>query len=160
MEVRERLGLQALGRVDEQDRALAGLERARNLVGEVDVAGGVDQVQLVPVVGEPDGLGLDRDPALPLQVHPIQVLGPHVAVRHGVGELEQTVGQRGLAVVDMGHDAEVPDVRDVHEAFLAEAPHATGGQAWPGGKNPLVDCPAHGEHQVSDQAEQTEREAR
>src|SRR3990170_484225 len=102
--------------VHQEDGALAGLERTRDLVGEVDVAGRVDQVQLVAAVGEPNGLRLDRDPALALQIHPVQVLGPHVAVRDGVGELQQAVGQRGLAVVDVRHDAEVADVGDVHGA--------------------------------------------
>ena len=39
VEVGQRLRLDALRGVDEQDRALAGLERPRHLVGEVDVAG-------------------------------------------------------------------------------------------------------------------------
>ena len=47
VEVGQRLRLDALGGVDEQDRALAGGERARDLVSEVHVAGGVDQVQFV-----------------------------------------------------------------------------------------------------------------
>ena len=38
------LGLDALRRVDEQDHALAGGQRAGHLVAEVDVAGRVDQV--------------------------------------------------------------------------------------------------------------------
>ena len=41
------LGLDALGGVDDEQRALARGQRARDLVGEVDVPGGVDQVQLV-----------------------------------------------------------------------------------------------------------------
>ena len=45
--VRERLRLDALRRVDDQQRALARLQRPRDLIGEVDVAGRVDQVQLV-----------------------------------------------------------------------------------------------------------------
>ena len=45
--VREGLRLDALARVDHQQRALAGGQRARDLVGEVDVAGRVDQVELV-----------------------------------------------------------------------------------------------------------------
>ena len=126
VEVRERLGLEALRGVDQQDRALAGLERPRDLVGEVDVAGRVDQVQLVAVVREPDRLRLDRDPALPLQVHPVEVLRAHVAVRDGVGELQQAVGQRGLAVVDVRHDAEVPDVGGVHEASMLRVPGCDG----------------------------------
>ena len=41
------LRLDPLGGVDDQQRALAGGEAARDLVGEVDVARGVDQVQVV-----------------------------------------------------------------------------------------------------------------
>ena len=47
VDVGQRLGLDALGGVDDQQRALAGGEAAADLVGEVDVAGGVDQVELV-----------------------------------------------------------------------------------------------------------------
>ena len=45
VQVRQRLRLDALRGVDEQHRALAGLQRPADLVGEVDVAGGVDEVQ-------------------------------------------------------------------------------------------------------------------
>ena len=45
VQVGQRLRLDALRGVDEQHRALAGFQRAGHLVGEVDVAGGVDQVQ-------------------------------------------------------------------------------------------------------------------
>ena len=45
--VRERLRLDPLRRVDDEERALARLQRPRDLVGEVDVAGRVDQVELV-----------------------------------------------------------------------------------------------------------------
>ena len=47
VDVGERLGLDALRGVDDEDRALAGLEAAADLVAEVDVAGRVDQVQPV-----------------------------------------------------------------------------------------------------------------
>ena len=45
--VGDRLRLDSLGGVDDEQRALAGRQRARDLIGEVDVAGRVDQVQLV-----------------------------------------------------------------------------------------------------------------
>ena len=45
IEVRQRLRLDALGGVDQQHRTLARLQRPRHLVGEVDVARGVDQMQ-------------------------------------------------------------------------------------------------------------------
>ena len=84
VEVRERLRLDALRGIDEQDRAFARGERAADLVGEVDVAGGVDHVQRVRVAVElprhAHGLALDRDAALALDVHAVEVLRAHVAV--------------------------------------------------------------------------------
>ena len=77
--VGQRLGLDALGGVDEQDHALAGGQRPRHLVAEVDVAGGVDEVEHVVAVVQADGLELDRDAPLALEVHRVEVLGPHVA---------------------------------------------------------------------------------
>ena len=76
------------------------------------MAGGVDQVEHVLAavgggVGQPDRLGLDGDAALALQVHLVEVLGAHVALTHGMGEIEQSVGQGGLPMVDVGNDAEV-----------------------------------------------------
>ena len=51
--VRERLRLDSLRRVDDEQRSLARLERARDLVGEVDVPGCVDEVQLVALPARP-----------------------------------------------------------------------------------------------------------
>ena len=45
----ERLRLHALGGVHHQQRALAGLQAARNLIGEIHVAGRIDEVELVGV---------------------------------------------------------------------------------------------------------------
>ena len=50
VQVGQRLRLDALGRVDQQDRALAGRQAAGDLIAEVDVAGGVDQVKHVLLV--------------------------------------------------------------------------------------------------------------
>ena len=83
------------------------------------MAGGVDQVQVVglPVGGrvlDPHRLGLDRDPALALEVHRVEHLGLHFLRVDGAGELEDAVGQGRLAVVYVGDDREVADV--VHRA--------------------------------------------
>lgn len=133
VEVRQGLGLDALGGVHQQDRALACGQRAGDLIGEVHVPGGVDHVQGVvhPVhgPGHAHGLGLDGDAALTLDVHAVQVLGLHVARLHDAGGLQHAVRQRGLAVVDVGDDAEVADHRGVggsgHRGFDARGDTGT-----------------------------------
>ena len=47
MVVRERLRLDALRRIDNQQRAFARRERARDFIREIDVSGRVDQIELV-----------------------------------------------------------------------------------------------------------------
>ena len=74
--VGEGLRLDALRGVDDEQRALAGLQRARDLVREVDVAGRVDQVELVAAPEDAHRLGLDRDPALALELHACRAPAP------------------------------------------------------------------------------------
>ena len=123
VDVGERLRLDALGRVDDEDRALAGLQAVADLVGEVDVAGRVDEVEAVglAVLGgvlEADGAGLDRDALLALEVHRIEDLARHLARVDRVGQLQQPVGEGRLAVIDVGDDREVAQavLGDGHEA--------------------------------------------
>ena len=100
------LGLDPLGRVDEQERPLARGQAARHLVAEVHVAGGVDELEDVVLPLEPHVLGLDRDAPLALEVHGVEVLGPHVTGIDRAAQLEDPVGQGRLAVVDVGDDRE------------------------------------------------------
>src|ERR671921_1051086 len=58
-----------------------------------------------------DGLGLDRDAALALEVHGVEQLRAVVARVYGAGDLEDAIGQGRLPMVDVGDDREVPDVR-------------------------------------------------
>ena len=111
--VGEGLRLEPLRGVDQQDRSFARRQAPGDLVREIDVSGGVDQVELVALVEQADRLGLDRDAPLALQVHPIEVLRPHRAVIDGMGELEHPIGQRGFPMVDVRHDAEVADTGDL-----------------------------------------------
>ena len=109
------LRLDPLGGIDDEQGALAGGEAARDLVGEVDVAGRVDQVQVVGLavgggVLDPHRLRLDRDPPLALEVHRVEHLGLHFLRIDGAGDLEDAVGQGGLAVVDVGDYRKVADV--------------------------------------------------
>src|SRR5690606_11570654 len=111
IQVRQRLGLDALRGVHQQDRALTCGERTRDLVGDVDVPRGVDQVQYVVLVvdppRQPNVLRLDGDAALALAVHPVEVLRPHEALLDDTGELQHPDGQGRLAMVDVRDDAEV-----------------------------------------------------
>ena len=117
VDVGERLRLDALRGVDDEERALASRKRARHLVGEVDVPRRVHEVEdvgfsvLRPVL-EPHRLGLDGDAALALDVHRIEHLLDHVALRDRAGRLDQPVGERRLAVVDVSDDREVADMVD------------------------------------------------
>ena len=116
IDIRQRLRLDPLRGIDDQQRAFDRAHRARDLVGEVHMAGGVDQVQRVflPVLGlvdQPDGLRLDRDPALALDVHTVKQLLLHLTLGHRAGVLDQPVGQRRFPVVDMRDDGEIADVR-------------------------------------------------
>ncbi len=58
-------------------------------------------------------MALDGDAALALDIHGVEQLSLHVALGHGARELEDAVGQRGLAVVDVRDDGEVADVRGI-----------------------------------------------
>ena len=111
----DRLGLHALGGVHDKDRALARGQGPRDLVGEVDVSRGVDEVELVGlavigVIHHPHGIRLDRDAALALDVHGVQELGLHVPLLHRMGEFEDAVRDGRLAVVDVRNDREVADM--------------------------------------------------
>src|SRR5262249_55536165 len=101
----ERLGLDPLTRVDEQDGALARGEAARHLVREVDVPRGVDEVQDVVLPLQSHVLRLDRDPALALEVHRVEVLLAHVARVDRAAQLEDPVSQGGFAMVDVREQA-------------------------------------------------------
>ena len=141
--VGEGLRLYALGRVDDQHGALAGRERAADLVVEVDVPRRVDEVQdiVLAVVGgvvEPDGAGFYGDAVLALEVHVVEYLVFHLALVDCVAYLEQAVGQRGFPVVDMRGDGKVADLASVShlsENLLreihAQARSAAAGRARP-----------------------------
>ncbi len=124
--VGDRLRLDALRGVDHENGTLARGEAAGDLVGEVDVARRVDEVELVGlavigVVHDAHGIRLDGDAALALDVPGVEQLRLPVALLHGAGELEDAVGNRRLAVVDVRNDGEVADVggiKSIHADHL------------------------------------------
>src|SRR4029077_220919 len=81
-----------------------------------DVTGRIDEVELVALPRDANGLGLDRDPALPLELHRVEDLLAHVARRDSVGQLQNPVGERRLSVVDVRDDREVANAALVHPA--------------------------------------------
>ena len=62
------------------------------------------------VIRQADGARLDRDAALALEVHVVEQLRLHLALIHGAAQLDEPVGQRGLAVVDVCDDRKIADV--------------------------------------------------
>ena len=120
VQVGEGLRLDPLGRIDQQDGSLAGRQGPRDLVGEINVPGGVDHVEdvLNPVDAprHPHRLRLDRDAPFAFDVHTVQVLRPHGALVHHLRQLQHPVGQRRFAVVDVRDDAEIADDRRIGPA--------------------------------------------
>ncbi len=117
--IRESLRLDALRRVHNQQRAFTGLQAARDFVGEIDVTRRVDEVQLVSVavlrrVIQAHCVGLDGDATLSFQVHGVEHLLHHFALRKRASHFEQAVRKSRLPVVDVRDDREVPDVAGVH----------------------------------------------
>jgi hypothetical protein len=114
------LRLDSLRGVDDEQRALARGQRARDLVLEVDVAGRVDQIQHIPLavlreIVHAGRLQLDRDAALALDVHIVQKLSLHLALLHRLGRLQQPVSERGLSMVNVRDDAKITNaLRIVH----------------------------------------------
>jgi len=119
-----RLRLDALASIDYQQRTLARGQRATDFIGEVDVAGRIDEIQLVGLaiarsVIKRDAVGFDGDAALALEIHRIQHLGFHFTLGQTTTHLDKTVCQGRLAVIDMGDDGKIADMTQVtHSSTL------------------------------------------
>src|ERR1700761_3900178 len=70
----------------------------------------VVRLAVVRLVLDPHSLRLDRDPTLALEVHRVEQLRLHFFRIDRAGELEDPVGERRLAVVDVGDDREVTNL--------------------------------------------------
>ncbi len=136
IEIRQRLRLDALRGVHHQNRALARRQTARHLIGEIDVSGGVDEIQFVFLaiergVAHPHRLRLDGDALLAFEIHLVEHLLRHVTPRDGAREFQQPIRKGGFAVVDMGDDTKVANVALIHtydypDRRRAGNPDATG----------------------------------
>ncbi len=112
-----RLGLDPVDGAEHHDRAVEHPQGALDLDGEVDVAGRVDEVQLVLAPVERGGRGGDGDAALTLLRHPVHLRVALVDLADLVdaSRVEQeSFGHGGLASVDMGDDTEVTNALELH----------------------------------------------
>ena len=111
----------AFGRVDQQQNAVDHLEDTLDLAGEIGMARGVDDVDLVVLIVNGRILGENGDAALALEI-----AGVHHALHHGLilavdaALLQHLVDQRGLAMVNVCNDGDIPNfiLRHTGRPFL------------------------------------------
>ncbi len=115
-----RLGLDPLAAVDDHQRAVHGGEDPVGVLGEVLVAGGVQEVDLEGPVVELHDRRRDGDPPLLFDRHPVARRVPAgLPGLDGAGELdrpaeeEELFGQRRLSRVRVADDAEGPALLDL-----------------------------------------------
>ena len=105
-----RLRHRAFGCVDQQQNAVDHFQDALHLAGKVGVARRVDDVDLVILVVNRRILGENGDAALALEI-----AGVHHALHHSLiftihaALLQHLVDQRGLAMVNVGNDGDIPN---------------------------------------------------
>ena len=103
-----------LGGVDQQHDAVDHRQRALDLAAEVGVAGRVDDVDLHAAVVDGGVLGQDGDAALALEIEGVHDPLHHLLVgAEDAALMQHGVDQRRLAVIDVGDDGDVANVRRV-----------------------------------------------
>ncbi len=120
--VRFRLRLNAARAAEDADAAVKNLERTVNFDGEIDVAGGVDDVELVASPEASGGGGLDGDAALCFLVHEVHGGCAVVDLTDFVdlaGELENAFGGGRFTRIDVGEDADVAVFAEVLHKIVA-----------------------------------------
>ena len=129
------LGFDAFLAVKDGHRAVENAEGAFDFDGEIDVAGRVDEIDVVHLaVSRPEaarGGGLDGDAALLLFFHGVHDGGAFMHFAHLVdlaGVIENPLGDGGLARVDVGGDADIADFGQVacHDDFPLAGRHVPG----------------------------------
>ena len=142
-----RLGLRfdAGDAVEHRNGTIEHAERALDFDGEVDVAGGVDDVDRVVTPLARGGRRGDGDASLLLLLHPVHGRGAVVDLADLVGlagVVEDPLGRRGLARVDVGHDPDVPGVGEVvtalgHDVQVSLFENESSG-SWSGPAHPVT----------------------
>ena len=135
LEQLERLRLDALGRVEHHHRGVDRGQHPVGVLGEVAVAGRVEQVEHVVAVRELQHRGGDRDAPLLLELHPVGPGAPPLTpgldltgLLHRPAVQQELLGEGGLARVGVADDGEGAAVR----SELGDRGHATDqATAWP-----------------------------
>ena len=115
VDIAECLRFDSLRTVHYKNRSVAGGKRPGDLVVKIHMTWCIDQVEdvFLPVlrmVDRTDGLGLDRDTPLPLNVHIIQDLILHLTLRQDPRLFNDPVCERAFSVIDMRDDAEIANL--------------------------------------------------
>ena len=81
--------------------------------------GGVDDIEgvVLPIartVGERHALRLDGNAAFAFQVHGVEDLGFHFALAQATTQLDKTIGERRLTVIDMGDNRKISNQLHAH----------------------------------------------
>ena len=104
------LGLHAGNGAKDAHRAVEHPKRALHFDGEVDMARGVDDIDLMVFPGAGGAGRSDGDAAFLLLGHEIHGGGAVMNLAHAMdaaGKIEDALGERGLAGVDVGDDADI-----------------------------------------------------
>jgi hypothetical protein len=72
-------------------------------------------------VGEHHSLAFDGNASLPFDLHVIKELVAKLPVINQAGVLNQTVGQGGFPVIDMGNNAEISNLLHVQVDFSLQS---------------------------------------
>src|SRR6185312_12977040 len=121
-----RLRLHARHAVEHHHRAVEHAQAALDLDREVDVAGGIDEVDVEGAPGEAGGGGGDGDAALAFLRHPVhgRLALVHLADLVDPSAVkEEALADGGLPCVDVGHDADVADAGHLRRGGLIGGRH-------------------------------------
>ncbi len=115
IDVRKRLRFHTLGGINHQQGAFHRSKRARNFIGKVHVTWGINQVQrvlftVICLVDQANGLSLNGNAALLLDIHGIENLLRHLTISESAGRLDEAIGQGGLTVVDVRDNREIANI--------------------------------------------------
>ena len=115
IDIAERLRFDSLRTVHHKYRSVTCGKRPGDLVVEIHMTRCIDQIKdiFLPVlrmVDRTNGLGLDRDAPLPLNVHIVQNLILHLTLRQYPRLFNDPVCERAFSVIDVRDDTEITNL--------------------------------------------------